>query len=135
MDISIYMLLTPALWYLGSRARISRFIWSRYNSNLNEFMDCPACVGAWWGLLLALTIGRAYDVSFFGMPSTGGLTPIVVGLSMIFWTPLGAGLMQAGFDRAGSAIAVCACPADDHIERGRHHDPGCAMYSLEGSDQ
>lgn len=39
----LYPMLTTALYYLGARAMITKFIWSRYPKWLDKFMLCSAC--------------------------------------------------------------------------------------------
>lgn len=117
----LYALLTPALFYLGSRATITRALWSRYPPRFAAFMDCPACTGFWWGLVLALTIGWATRVDALGLDPRDLLTPIMVGLCSITWTPIVAGIMQRGFDALGSAVA--AETPDDYGDYAHAQDP------------
>jgi len=101
--ILVYALLTSAAFYLGSRALITRALWSRYPRWLATFMDCAACTGFWYGFAagwllhdsLPLLPGVSIRIPFF---------PILTGLCSIVWTPIVAGLMQAGFERLGSAV-------------------------------
>lgn len=102
MDFIVYVFMCSALFYLGSRAVITRWLWSRYPPKLASFMDCAACTGFWYGLILALTIGRWEHISYLG--HYDGWTPLLIALSAIVWTPIGAGIMQWGFDHLGSAV-------------------------------
>lgn len=102
--ILLFSILSAALFYLGSRAMITRAIWSRYPRALASFMDCSACSGFWYGVLLSITIGRRYALSYLGLDPYDVFTPILVGLGCIAVTPIVAGLMQAGFEQLGSAV-------------------------------
>jgi hypothetical protein len=98
----VYALLTSSAFYLGSRAVITSWLWGRYPKRLARFMDCAACSGAWYGA------GFSYLANVLGYPSSGPLaewwSPILVGLCSIVWTPIVAGLMQAGFERLGTVV-------------------------------
>jgi hypothetical protein len=105
----VYALLTSSMFYLGSRAVITKPLWSRYPPKLASFMDCAACSGAWYGLLVGIVAWVFRYPGVRGYP--GGLldsaewySPVFVALCSIVWTPIVAGLMQAGFERLGSAI-------------------------------
>jgi hypothetical protein len=91
------------MFYLSSRALITRAIWTRYPFALAVFMDCPACTGFWFGLLCAMTIGWFRDLSFLGLPGGWIGTPIIVGVCMIVATPITAGLMQRALEAVGIA--------------------------------
>jgi len=97
----IYSLLTSAAFYLGSRAKITAFVWSRYPRKLASFMDCAACTGFWYGLVFGALLSAYLPIG--SIP--GGVYVIVVALCSIVTTPIVAGLMQAGFERLGSAIS------------------------------
>jgi hypothetical protein len=104
-SLLIYVLLTPALFYLGSRATITQWLWGRYPPKLAQFMDCSACSGFWYGLLASVVLR---------LPVTGvDLDPgifspvhLLVGLCAIVWTPIVGGIMQAGFERLGSVVGA-----------------------------
>lgn len=94
----LYAMLATSFWYLGSRALVTRALWTRYPRWLATFMDCPACTGFWWGLILALT---ARFTTW--LPSTG-FHPIFVGIACIFLVAVGAGIMQRALFEAGTVI-------------------------------
>lgn len=94
----IYALLTTAAFYLGSRAVITRFLWSRYPPAFARFMDCAACSGFWYGLIAA----GALDLGPANVPPAA--RPVVIALCSAVWTPIVAGLMQHGFEQLGSAV-------------------------------
>lgn len=104
--ILIYALITSAAFYLGSRATITTWLWSRYPPRLASFMDCAACSGFWYGLLL----GNVAHLLHFGavglLRDSEWYSPFVVALCSMVWTPIIAGYMQLGFANLGSAIEV-----------------------------
>jgi len=104
-SIVLYPLLSTALFYLGSRAMITQWLWSRYPPRLARFADCSACTGFWWGLILALVLGRHEHLNLLELDAEDFWTPIVAGLCSMVWTPIVAGVMQRGFDSVGSAVA------------------------------
>jgi hypothetical protein len=100
-SLLIYALLTPSLFYLGSRAVITSWLWSRYPPKLAKFMDCSACSGFWYGVLVSAVLRLPVPV-YSGLRSE--FIPLLVGLCAIVWTPIVGGIMQAGFERLGSVI-------------------------------
>lgn len=116
LTIVVYALLSTSLFYLGSRALITRFLWSRYPRWLATFMDCPACVGFWWGLGLSLALGDGHEldglisdhVNSYDFLRGCHNTSLLIGLISIVTTPIVAGIMQRAFDYLGSAV-----PPDD----------------------
>jgi hypothetical protein len=94
----IYALCTSAAFYLGSRAVITHWLWSRYPRRLAVFMDCAACTGFWYGL------GFAWLSTVCGYPVKTHYTPWVIGLCSMVWTPIVAGIMHKGFEWLGSAV-------------------------------
>jgi hypothetical protein len=97
-------LLSAGMFYLGSRAIITRWLWSKYPLPLAKFFDCSACSGCWYGMLLAATLGRYLDLAYLGLSCREWLAVPVIGLASIVTTPIIAGIMQAGFERLGSAV-------------------------------
>ncbi len=100
----LYVLLSSAFFYLGSRALITRWLWSRYPAGLVGFMDCAACTGFWYGFLSALTLGRSQNLALFDLAADAWVTPPIVGLCTLVLTPIVAGLMQRGLDSLGSVV-------------------------------
>lgn len=86
--LGIVMILAESLYYLGARAEITRFLWSRYPRLLDRFMTCAACVGTWYGSLLALGAGFGLGWDFPGLPGDVWYTSGVVGLLALFTTPI-----------------------------------------------
>jgi hypothetical protein len=100
MSLLLYPLLTAAAFYLGSRAVITTWLWSRYPARLAAFMDCAACSGFWYGAGAALV----FQQPFLGLDGHAWTTPIVVGLCSIIWTPVVAAMQQRALDELGSAL-------------------------------
>ncbi len=100
MEIIVYALLTSAAYYLGSRALITRWLWSRYPPTLARFVDCAACSGFWYGLASAAIL----RIPIPGIPIPEWASCMVIAICSIVWTPIVAGFMQAGFERLGSAV-------------------------------
>lgn len=106
----VYSLLTSACYYLGSRATLTRELWSRYPPKLAAFMDCAACTGFWYGLGWAIlfqcrgTTSMSFAQEWY--------SSIIIGLCSIVTTPIVAGLMQAGFERLGSSVEDPEEPED-----------------------
>jgi len=100
----VYALLTSAAFYLGSRAMITRWLWSRYPPRFARFMDCAACTGFWYGLIAGIvgTYAIPEDLTI-SIPKILRL-PLIVALCSIVWTPIVAGYMQLGFERLGTTV-------------------------------
>ena len=111
----IYALISTAFYYLGSRAEITRAVWSRYPSPIARFMDCPACSGTWYGLLLALTLGRYQALGFLGLDPLAWFTPIVVAACTMVTTPLLAALMTHAMLVNGTAVDLSDGTAEAEI--------------------
>lgn len=101
----LYALSTSSLFYLGSRALITRWLWSRYSPILATFMDCSACSGTWYGALVAYIGGFHLDLPFLGLPGDSWATVVAAALASMTWTPIVAGYTQRGFDTLGN-IAI-----------------------------
>ncbi|MGH7178283.1 MAG: hypothetical protein ACREJC_12960 [Tepidisphaeraceae bacterium] len=101
--LAVYALITAALFYLGSRALITRWLWSRYPPGFAKFMDCAACSGFWYGLIVGAidTWGIKVGPQVFGRE---WYAPVIVALCSVVWTPIVAGYMQLGFERLGSVV-------------------------------
>lgn len=115
MSTLLAILLTTALWYLGTRAAITELIWSRYPPRLARFMDCAACAGFWWGIVVYLLLTKICTLSVMGLYSM--YTAPLIGLCSLVWTPLVAHLHDQALLRLGSAIAREdgeLRPGDDH---------------------
>ena len=101
----LYTLVTPSLFYLGSRAVITSFLWSRYPHKLASFMDCSACSGTWYGALVAYAGGYHLGLDVLGLDGATPAAVVAVALGSMTWTPIVAGLVQRGFDTLGSAVS------------------------------
>ena len=82
--IILYPLICVALYYLGSQALITEFLWGRYPPKLDAFMSCPACTGFWFGLLCS-GLGWWLQIPFLSLDPRHFATPLLVGLSAIVW--------------------------------------------------
>jgi hypothetical protein len=100
----MFVALTTTFYYLGSRALITQPLWSRYSSRVATFMDCPACAGFWYGLVLAIAFGWLKDIAPLGLDPHAIETPVIVGLSSLFWTPVGAAVLHKAIEVNGSAV-------------------------------
>lgn len=114
-----YALCTASLFYLGSRATITRWLWSRYSPTLAMFMDCSACSGTWYGALVAYVGGYHLKLSYLGLPGDDWTTVVGAALVSMSATPIVAGLVQHGFDTLGHITplddaAEANPPADEH---------------------
>lgn len=114
MSVILIALLTAALYYLGSRAMITRALWSHYPAPIARFMDCPACSGFWYGAWCTYVLSY-YDphLSYLGLEVGSPFTWIAVGLCSIVATPIVAGLMQRSLDVLGTAVP----PAEEEPQR------------------
>lgn len=97
--VAVYALATPALYHLGARAKLTQAIWSRWeDTGFGRFMNCAACSGFWYGLIVA-TIGYVLGWTFFG--SHAWWTIPTVGTCGIVTTPL----LAAAHERALHQLA------------------------------
>lgn len=110
MIILLYALLSAAMFYLGSRAKITEAIWSLYPQSFARFMDCAACTGFWWGLIWHVVIGARFEIDLGPMPAGHVATPLIAGLCTLVLTPIVAAMMHYGLAVLGSAV-----PAEDDV--------------------
>jgi hypothetical protein len=87
VTVVIYPLLCAAVWYLLSQAKVTHWLWSRYPPKLDDFVQCAACTGFWLGLGCG-ALGWWQQWDFLGLPGRHALTPVVVALCGIVWTPI-----------------------------------------------
>ena len=105
MPLMLMTAVSTALFYLGSRALITHWLWSRYPPALASLFECPACVGFWWGVVLALTLFRHSQLSVLGLDPSVWWTVPITGLVCLFTTSIGTGLMQWGLDHTGTVAS------------------------------
>ncbi len=107
MDAAILIaFITPALFHLGARATLTAAVHSRYPAWLAGFMNCAACAGAWYAMILAVLFHLG------GWPifaSTSWLTVIAAGLASIWWTPIAVDLQE----RALMNLSTNLVPSED----------------------
>jgi apolipoprotein N-acyltransferase len=105
--IFIYPVLTASLWYLFSRAKITEPIWSSYgDGDFAYMMDCAACAGFWWGLVVH-NIGIFWSVPFLSVTNPWALllmTPVVMVMSA-WWTPVLAAVHDRAMTTLGHTVA------------------------------
>lgn len=88
MTIAIlYGTLTAFAYYIGARAKITEWLWSRYPAWLDYWMVCPACIGFWYGLGCGF-LGAYYDWPLFGLDPDHWLTVLIAGAIGTVWTPI-----------------------------------------------
>jgi hypothetical protein len=95
----LFTTVSAALYYLGSRARVTRFLWSRYPNGFDDFMLCAACTGTWFGFALGTTLGWWQHLPYLGLPGGHPVTIIVAGLCSMVWTPIMADKMAGSLER------------------------------------
>ena len=108
--VLLYPLLTAALYYLGSRAKVTQWLWSRYPAGFASFMDCAACTGFWYGMGVEIALREFVAYVEF--------SPIVVGLCALVWTPMIAALMQHSLFTLGSAVDADVSPSGEGTDHG-----------------
>lgn len=99
----LYMFLTSAAYYLGARAMITRWLWSKYPSWLDYYMTCAACSGFLYGVLCALAVGWTQDLALLGLSGRSVLTLAVSGVGSMVWTPIIANLQINALYQLGVA--------------------------------
>lgn len=107
--IFLIAFITPALFYLGARARLTQAIHNRYPAWLAGFMNCAACAGAWYAMFAALVF-HVGGWTIFG--STSWLTVPAAGLASIWWTPVAADLQERALVNLSTPWEVPATPVD-----------------------
>lgn len=85
--LALYVFLTSASYFLGSRATITEFLWSRYPPIVDRFMLCAACAGTWYGFACG-SIGWWLDLPFLGLDGRHWFTVVAVGAGAMVWTPI-----------------------------------------------
>jgi len=103
-SLILYPTLTAFLFYLGSRAMITAWLWSRYPKRVASFFDCAACSGTWYGFLTAAIIGTHYNLPFLSLPPDDWPTWVIAGACSGVWNVFAAALHQHGMASLGSAI-------------------------------
>lgn len=83
----LYTILMGAATYLLTRAKVTEWLWSRYPDWLNNWLDCTACSGFWYGLGCA-GLGAATNRPFLGLDPQAWPTFFVVGLFGMMVNPI-----------------------------------------------
>lgn len=114
----LYALLTTSMFYLGARAIITSWLWSRYPKFIAKWADCSTCSGFWYGALIGYIGGYGFGLPFLSLPGAYPPTVAAVALCAMTWTPIVAGLVQRGFDTLGTAVEVVEEEEEeDHDQR------------------
>lgn len=98
MTAVLYATLCTAAYYLMSRAKVTRWLWSRYPPTIEYWTLCAACSGFWYGLGCA-GLGAHFDWPFLGLTPDAWYTFLIVGLCTMVWTPILAFVMTYSWDR------------------------------------
>ena len=117
--VLLYCTLTTAMYYLLSRAMITKPLWSRYPSWLDRYTLCAACSGFAYGVAVALAIGWTQDMPFLGLSGRFWVTPIAVGLGSIVWTPILGDFHVRALQNLGSSdpgVATSTTSTDTPME-------------------
>lgn len=97
--VAVYLCATPALYHLGARAKLTEPIWSLWSgTGFDRFMNCAACSGFWYGLLVAL-LGHILGWTFLGAHAWWTIPTVAV--CAIVTTPL----LAAAHERALHQLA------------------------------
>lgn len=101
MLILLFVFLIPvATFFLGSRAMITQFLWSRYPKWFASLRECAACSGFWDTLLVALFLRFALDAP---LPLSSAWCPLLLALCGIVTTPLIAAAQDRALRELGGA--------------------------------
>ncbi len=111
MTLIYTMLITVALYYAGSRAQLTRFVWSRYPIWLSRLMDCSMCSGAWYGLFVAVVATQGFEYQYPGLEDHHA--PFVCFLGSAIWTPLIAAKVQHGIEFLGVKEEITSSPPEE----------------------
>lgn len=102
--------LIAAFFYLGSRAVITSFLWSRYPNWLAKVMDCAACASFHYTIGLAAFIKYVMKEPLPVYP-TSDWSILLLAFGAVAITPILAALQQKSLELLGSAVS-----SDEHIE-------------------
>ncbi len=83
----IYPILCAAGYYLASQARITQALWSRYPPWIDSYLSCAACFGFALGVACG-ALGWWQHWNFLLLDGRDWLTPVIVALCSIVWTPI-----------------------------------------------
>lgn len=97
--------LAPAFFHLGARAKLTAPIHQRYPAWLDGFMNCAACAGAWYAMILAVAF---YVAGWPIFATTSWLAIPMAGLASIWWTPIAVNLQE-------QALVQLSMPAYDEL--------------------
>lgn len=101
MEIFLLLVCTSALFYLGSRATITMWLWTNYPRRFASLMDCAACSGFWYAVAVTFVAERA---EAWAPPLPGIAGYAVAGALGLWGTPLFAWIHQEAMTRLGTAV-------------------------------
>lgn len=111
-------LLPTALWYLGSSAVITHWLWSRYPKWLDKLMYCAACSGFWFGVVISAGFSavREHPYPWYTAPLWGLVVlvtnPLVSALHKMALDRLGHPMEEDAPSAAGEGEAVLSNPVE-----------------------
>lgn len=100
MILGLLIVVPAALFFLGDRAVITRFIWSRYPAWLASLRRCAACSGFWDMLIFSVFLRYGLGVALPILPNSTWC-PLLLALCSIITTPL----LAAAHERAMHQLA------------------------------
>lgn len=116
MILIVYALVSTALYFLGSWALVTSWLWSRYPERVRRFMDCAACSGFWFGVACAAIGGAVGYRGPFEGPLAGPGWMVLSGLVTMVTTPILAWPMIGSLHRlndVGEAASGETAKGDD----------------------
>lgn len=98
-SLALLYVLAAASFYLGNRALITSWLWTRYPDWLDRQRSCPSCAGFWDTIALGFAFQAAgADLLLPAEP----WAPLVLGAAGIVLVPLLTGLHAAAIHATGS---------------------------------
>lgn len=99
--VVLYALVTTTMYYLGARALITQWLWSRYPAWLDKLTLCAACSGFWYGLAIGAW-GYWRAIPYGPLPGDRWDTVIAIGVASSVTTAIGAQLLLRALAETGS---------------------------------
>ncbi len=98
----VFLFLIPvATFFLGSRAMITQFLWSRYPRWLDSLRECAACSGFWDTLILALFLRYVIGAPLPILPNSNWC-PLLLALCGVVTVPLIASMHDRALQDLGA---------------------------------
>jgi hypothetical protein len=83
----LYAILCGAAYYLLARAKITKWLWSRYPAWLDTLMMCASCTGTWLGIGCGL-LGWWLDLPLLGLDPGHWFSVVAASATGMVVTPL-----------------------------------------------